>query len=103
MDLHLNKSAIILVVIALLVGGVIGGVIGFVAGHHEGRGRREFRGGQEWGRGRQMMRVPFDNQADGETDDDKGGAPNSDEYGQTAVTSSLRNTGSVTSSIQVQP
>ena len=57
--------------VSLLVGGAIGGVIGFAGGseeggHHERHGNMERNGG-------------YDNEKDGETSDDQGGAPNSDE------------------------
>lgn len=73
MDIHINKKTAILVVVSLLVGGVIGGGIGFVAGHEGGR-HHERRGNKMEQKG-----YGYDNRADGETADDNGGAPNSDE------------------------
>jgi hypothetical protein len=74
MDLHINKKIAGLMIVSLLVGGAIGGAIGFVAGGEEGHGER---GGYEMND--KGDNAQFDNHADGETNDDQGGAPNSDE------------------------
>ena len=71
MDIHINKKIAGLMLGSLLVGGAIGGAVGFASGseeggHHERRGNMERNGG-------------YDNEKDGETSDDQGGAPNSDE------------------------
>ena len=74
MDLHIDKKIAGLMIVSLLVGGAIGGAVGFVAGGEEGHGDR---GGYEMKNGAENAQ--FDNHADGETNDDKGGAPNQDE------------------------
>ena len=72
MDIHINKQTIGLLLIALLLGGALGSAIGFIAGSDEHGNNNEYSDQQR----------QYDNQRDGETKDDKGGAPNSDQKGQ---------------------
>jgi hypothetical protein len=76
MVVNIDKKVAGLMIGSLLVGGLIGGAIGVGASHEEGgRGER--------GNKQMMEQNGYDNQADGEVQDDKGGAPNFDEQGTT--------------------
>ncbi len=89
MDIHVNKMVAGLMLVSLIVGGLIGGAIGFVSGHEEGRGGDR----EEMG---YRINHQYDNRADGETADDNGGAPNSDEQNNIQVTPTASSTNSST-------
>ncbi len=75
MDIHIDKKLAGLLIVALVIGGIVGGTIGFVAGSHEEGDRYEMHDGNR----KDRMGQRYDDQLDGETNDDNGGAPNSDE------------------------
>lgn len=75
MEIRIDKKVAGLMIASLLVGGAVGGAVGFAAGHEGDHGERGHYGMNKQEIGGQQ----YDNQADGETNDDNGGAPNSDE------------------------
>ena len=72
MDIPINKQTLGLLLIGLLLGGALGGAIGFIVGNDEHGNSDEYSAQQR----------QYDNQRDGETKDDKGGASNSNQKGQ---------------------
>lgn len=98
MDIHINKMVAGLMLVSLIVGGLIGGAIGFAASHEEGRGGDQ----QEMSYKNSGPNQQYDNQADGETADDNGGTPNSDEISNSQVTPHASTTSSINASTTVK-